>query len=71
MAKLTIVLKPCEEGGYSAYIKEVSGAISQGSTEREALDNVLDALKELLAAQGQERLASATGAPHEVELALA
>jgi predicted RNase H-like HicB family nuclease len=73
MAKLTIVIKPCEEGGYSAYIKEIRGAISEGSTEREALDNVLDAMKELLAAQAEgQLLASATRVlPHEVELALA
>lgn len=71
MAKLTIVIKPCEEGGYSAYIKQIPGAISEGATEREALDNVLDAMKELLAAQAEEQLKSAKEVPQEVELALA
>ncbi|MCO5251759.1 MAG: type II toxin-antitoxin system HicB family antitoxin [Candidatus Kapabacteria bacterium] len=42
--KLTIVYTPCEEGGYTAYIKEMRGVISEGETKEEARENVLDAL---------------------------
>ncbi|MFH1050096.1 MAG: type II toxin-antitoxin system HicB family antitoxin [bacterium] len=42
--KLTIVYTPCEEGGYTAYIKEIRGVISEGETKEEARENVLDAL---------------------------
>jgi predicted RNase H-like HicB family nuclease len=42
--KLTIVYTPCEEGGYTAYIKEIRGVISEGETKEEARANVLDAL---------------------------
>lgn len=42
--KLTIIYTPCEEGGYTAHIKEMRGVISEGETKEEARENVLDAL---------------------------
>jgi predicted RNase H-like HicB family nuclease len=45
--EFTIVLEPAEEGGYTAFIPEVPGAISEGETVEEARENVLDALREL------------------------
>ena len=48
MECLTLVLEPAEEGGYSAYIAEVPGANSQGETQEEAKQMVLEALHELL-----------------------
>lgn len=47
--KITIVIEPAEEGGYTAYIPEVPGAISEGETVEEAREMVLDALHELTA----------------------
>ncbi len=44
---LTIVFEPAEEGGYTAYIPEVPGAVSEGETVAEAREMVLDALREL------------------------
>ena len=46
---LTIIIEPCEEGGYTAFIPEVPGAISEGETVEEAREMVLDALRELTA----------------------
>ena len=46
--KLTIVYTPCDEGGYTAYIKEMRGVISEGETKEEARQNVLDALSLML-----------------------
>ena len=45
--ELTIVFEPAEEGGYTAYIPEVPGAISEGDSVDEAREMVLDALHEL------------------------
>ncbi|RYG43348.1 type II toxin-antitoxin system HicB family antitoxin [bacterium] len=45
--ELTIVFEPAEEGGYTATIVEVPGAISEGETIEEAREMVLDALREL------------------------
>ena len=45
--EFTIVFEPAEEGGYTAFIPEVPGAVSEGETVEEARDMVLDALHEL------------------------
>jgi predicted RNase H-like HicB family nuclease len=52
--KLTIVYTPCEEGGYTAYIKEMRGVISEGETKEEARENVLDALSLMLEVDREE-----------------
>ncbi|HRF60278.1 MAG TPA: type II toxin-antitoxin system HicB family antitoxin [Fimbriimonadaceae bacterium] len=46
-SQLTIVFEPTEEGGYTAFIPEVPGAVSEGETIDEARSMVLDALHEL------------------------
>ena len=46
---LTAILTPCEEGGFSVRCPEISGAISQGETEEEAMDNIKEATAGLLA----------------------
>jgi antitoxin HicB len=46
---LTIIFEPAEEGGYTAYIPELPGAISEGETVDEAREMVLDAARELIA----------------------
>ena len=48
-SKLTIVFEPAEEGGFTAFIPEVPGAVSQGETVEEAREMVMDALHELTA----------------------
>ncbi|HRJ25950.1 MAG TPA: type II toxin-antitoxin system HicB family antitoxin [Fimbriimonadaceae bacterium] len=45
--QLTIVFEPAEEGGFTAFIPEVPGAISEGETIEQAREMVLDALHEL------------------------
>ena len=46
-SEITIVFEPAEEGGYTAFIPEVPGAVSEGETVKEARDMVLEALHEL------------------------
>jgi len=42
----TVVLTPdLEDGGYTVQCKEIPAAISQGESEQEALDNIIDALE--------------------------
>lgn len=45
VAALTATLYPCEEGGFTAICNEIKGAVSQGETRKEALANLLDAVK--------------------------
>jgi len=54
--EFTIIFEPAEEGGYTAYIPEVPGAISEGETIEEARAMVLDALHEVLDYRREEAL---------------
>ena len=38
--KLTVVLDPSDEGGYSVFVPTLPGCISEGDTRQEALDNI-------------------------------
>jgi DNA-binding transcriptional MerR regulator len=45
----TVVLTPdLEDGGYTVQCREIPGAISEGDTEQEALDNIIEVLEEVL-----------------------
>lgn len=48
MAKFTVLLEPQPEGGYSVQCVEVPGAISEGDTIDDALDNIRDAIAMVL-----------------------
>ncbi len=45
---LTAVFIPAPEGGYTAIVEEVPGAISEGETIEEARENLADALRMVL-----------------------
>lgn len=52
--KLTPVYILCEEGGYTAYIKEMRGVISQGETIEDARVNLIEALELMLDFEREE-----------------
>jgi predicted RNase H-like HicB family nuclease len=58
--EITIVFEPSEEGGYTAFIPEVPGAVSQGETLEQAREMVLDALHELTAYRREAALQAKT-----------
>jgi predicted RNase H-like HicB family nuclease len=68
---LTIVFEPAEEGGYTAYIPEIPGAVSEGETVAEARDMVLDALRELTAWRRDSALQSRSPAATIERISLA
>lgn len=45
---LTAVFHPAPEGGYTAFVEEIPGAISEGETIEEARTNLADALRMVL-----------------------
>ena len=47
----TIIFEAAEEGGFTAYIPEIPGAISEGETIDEAREMVMSALDDVLAAR--------------------
>lgn len=42
--KLTVVLEPSEEGGYTVYVPSLPGCISEGETKEEAMKNIEEAI---------------------------
>lgn len=43
--KLSIVLEPAEEGGYTAYVPSLPGCISEGDTKEDAINNIKEAIE--------------------------
>ena len=43
--KLTVILEPQEEGGFTVYVPSLPGCISQGETKTESLDNIKEAIE--------------------------
>ncbi len=43
--KLSIVLEPSEEGGYTAHVPSLPGCVSEGETKEEALANIREAIE--------------------------
>ena len=43
--KITVILEPAEEGGFTAYVPSLPGCISEGDTREEALKNIKEALE--------------------------
>jgi predicted RNase H-like HicB family nuclease len=47
VSPITIVLEPAEDGWFTSTILEMPEAISQGASRQEAIENVLEAVKDL------------------------
>ena len=43
--KLTVVLEPSDEGGYTVFVPTLPGCISQGDTREKALGNIGEAIE--------------------------
>ena len=43
--KLTVVLEPSNEGGYTVFVPTLPGCISQGDTREKALGNIREAIE--------------------------
>jgi len=43
--KLTVMLEPSEEGGFTVLFPALPGCISEGSTREEALKNIQEAIE--------------------------
>ena len=43
--KLTVVLEPSEDGGFTAIVPSLPGCLSEGDTREEALANIREAIE--------------------------
>jgi predicted RNase H-like HicB family nuclease len=48
LMKYSVILEPQDEGGYTVRCLELPGAISQGETKTEALENIKEAITLIL-----------------------
>jgi predicted RNase H-like HicB family nuclease len=67
--KLTAVFEPAREGGYTCFVEEIPGAISQGETIEEARANLIEALELVL--ECQRELAKKEVSPNAVRQTIA
>ncbi|MGA2402246.1 MAG: type II toxin-antitoxin system HicB family antitoxin [Syntrophobacteraceae bacterium] len=42
--KVSVVLEPSDEGGFTAFVPSLPGCISEGETREEALENIREAI---------------------------
>ncbi len=56
--KLTIILEPSEEGGYTVTVPSLPGCISEGETREEALENIREAIELYLEQVEDDRIFS-------------
>lgn len=52
--KITVVLEPQEEGGYTVYVPSLPGCVSQGETREQAIKNIKEAVELYLEADVNE-----------------
>ena len=52
--KLTIILEPQEEGGFTAYVPSLPGCISEGDSKEEAIKNIKEAVELYIEADTNE-----------------
>ena len=50
MASFNVIVRPAEEGGFWAEVLELPGCASQGETEQELYDNIVEAIQACLKA---------------------
>ena len=43
--KVTVVLEPSDEGGYTVYVPSLPGCISEGESKGDALQNIREAIE--------------------------
>lgn len=54
--KISIILEPQEEGGYTVYAPSLPGCISQGSNKEDAIKNIKEAVELYLEADIDETI---------------
>jgi predicted RNase H-like HicB family nuclease len=58
--KLTVILEPSDEGGYTAFVPSLTGCISEGKDIDDALANIQEAI-ELYLEPVEQEIASRKG----------
>lgn len=59
--ELSVILEKDVDGGYVVYVPSLPGCISQGDTEKEALENIKEAIELYLEADNNELIEYSKG----------
>jgi len=65
--KLTVILEPQEEGGFTVSVPTLPGCVTQGDTKEEAIENIKEAIEVYLVPDEKE-LSEYNGEITEVSL---
>ena len=52
--KISVILEPQEEGGFTVYVPSLPGCVSQGEDRKESLENIKEAISLYLKADENE-----------------
>mgnify|MGYP001000324944 CR=1 len=66
--RLSIVLEPSDEGGYTVYVPSLPGCISEGDTRQEALEHIREAIALYLEPVEDELVLDEDASVLEIEL---
>jgi predicted RNase H-like HicB family nuclease len=66
--RLTVVLEPSDEGGYTVYVPSLPGCISEGDTKEDALVNIKEAIRLYLESVEDDMLVDERAAVQEIEV---
>jgi len=64
--KFTVILEPEADGGYSVHCPALAGCVSQGSSRKEALKNILEAIPLVLAVMEEKGVSIPTETPEVI-----
>lgn len=57
----TLIIEPAEEGGFVGYVPEIPGVHTQGETEEEVRENIVEAIQLLQEVRKEDALKSLEG----------
>ena len=66
--RLKVVLEPSDEGGYTVYVPALPGCISEGETERDAVENIREAISLYLEPLDDDLILEAQSLVQEIEV---
>jgi len=66
--RLTVVLEPSDDGGYTVYAPSLPGCISEGDTKEEALAHISEAIQLYLEPVEDDLVVDDNAAVQEIEV---
>ena len=62
-----LIIQEAEEGGFIGYVPEIPGAFTQGETQEEVKENIIEAINLLKEVRIEQALKEIGNKPHKIE----